>query len=105
MQKVHHLDIEDLYTDLRDGKLPIQLLEVVSGEKIPVPTSKGNMPQIEKFSRIERIGKALDFLQQHNVRQDMNYDSSVQLATTALACNVIMIIVDVSGKAGEYQAK
>jgi len=68
LQKVHHLDIEDLYTDLRDGKLLIQLLEVVSGEKIPVPTSKGNMPQIEKFSRLERIGKALDFLQQHNVR-------------------------------------
>jgi len=104
LQEVHHLDIEDLYTDLRDGKLPIQLLEVVSGEKIPVPTSKGNMPQIEKFSRIERIGKALDFLQQHNVRQDMNYDNLVQLATTALACND-MIIVDVSGKAGEYQAK
>ena len=104
MQKVHHLDIEDLYTDLRDGKLPIQLLEVVSGEKIPVPTSKGNMPQIEKFSRIEGIGKALDFLQQHNVRQDMNYDNLVQLATTALACND-MIIVDVSGKAGEYRIK
>ena len=105
MQKVHHLDIEDLYTDLRDGKLLIQLLEVVSGKKIPVSTSKGNIPQMEKFSSLERIIKALDFLQQHNVRQDMNYDSSVQLATTALACNVIMIIVDVSGKAGEYQAK
>jgi len=63
------------------------------------------MPQMEKFLSLERIIKALEFLQQHNVRQDMNYGSSVQLATTALACNDIMIIVDVSGKAGEYQAK
>ena len=105
MQKVHHLDIEDLYTDLRDGKLLIQLLEVVSGKAIPVPTNKGNIPQMEKFSSLERIKKALDFLQQHNVMQDMNYDSSVQQATTALACNNTIIIVDGAGKAGEYQTK
>ena len=30
--------ITDLYTDLRDGKMLIKLLEILSGERLPRPT-------------------------------------------------------------------
>ena len=66
LQKVHHLHIDDLYTDLRDGKLLLQLLETVSGEKIPYRRGK-SMPGSEMFEGLGRIQLALDFLRQHNV--------------------------------------
>ena len=66
LQKVHHLHIDDLYTDLRDGELLLQLLETVSGEKIPVRSRKA-MPGFEIFAGLDRIQLALDFLRQHNV--------------------------------------
>ena len=65
LQKVHHLHINDLYTDLKDGKLLLQLLETVSGEKIPYRSGKA-MSGSEIFER-DRIDLALDFLRQQNV--------------------------------------
>ena len=65
LQKVHHLHIDDLYTDLRDGKLLLQLLETVSGEKIPYRRGK-SMQRSEMFE-LDRIQLALNFLRQHNV--------------------------------------
>ena len=64
----HGLHVEDLYTDLRDGKLLIRLLEVISGEKIAAAAVKG--PGVgAKFRVLERIGKAFQFLHQKNVRK------------------------------------
>lgn len=49
--------ITDLYTDLRDGKQLIKLLEILSGERLPKPT-KGKM----RIHCLENVDKALQFL-------------------------------------------
>lgn len=49
--------ISDLYTDLRDGKMLIKLLEILSGERLPKPT-KGKM----RIHCLENVDKALQFL-------------------------------------------
>lgn len=49
--------IVDLYTDLRDGKKLIKLLEILSGERLPNPT-KGKM----RIHCLENVDKALQFL-------------------------------------------
>lgn len=49
--------IQDLYTDLRDGKKLIKLLEILSGERLPKPT-KGKM----RIHCLENVDKALQFL-------------------------------------------
>ena len=40
--------ITDLYTDLRDGKMRIKLLEILSGERLPRPT-KGKRVYLENM--------------------------------------------------------
>ncbi|KAG9510173.1 Spectrin beta chain, partial [Fragariocoptes setiger] len=52
-----NLRISDLYTDLRDGKKLIKLLEILSGERLPRPT-KGKM----RIHCLENVDKALQFL-------------------------------------------
>jgi spectrin beta len=49
--------ITDLYTDLRDGKNLIKLLEILSGERLPKVT-KGKM----RIHCLENVDKALQFL-------------------------------------------
>ncbi|XP_054154264.1 spectrin beta chain-like isoform X2 [Oppia nitens] len=49
--------ITDLYTDLRDGKNLIKLLEILSGERLPKIT-KGKM----RIHCLENVDKALQFL-------------------------------------------
>ncbi|RWS10326.1 spectrin beta chain-like protein [Dinothrombium tinctorium] len=49
--------ITDLYTDLRDGKMLLKLLEILSGERLPKPT-KGKM----RIHCLENVDKALQFL-------------------------------------------
>ena len=49
--------IGDLYLDLRDGKMLIKLLEILSGERLPRPT-KGKM----RIHCLENVDKALQFL-------------------------------------------
>lgn len=49
--------ISDLYSDLRDGKKLIKLLEILSGERLPKPT-KGKM----RIHCLENVDKALQFL-------------------------------------------
>ena len=70
LQKVHHLHIDDLYTDLRDGKPLLQLLETVSGEKIPYRSRK-SMRGSEMFEGLGRIQLALDFLRKQNVSSEV----------------------------------
>lgn len=52
-----NIRISDLYTDLRDGKNLIKLLEILSGERLPKVT-KGKM----RIHCLENVDKALQFL-------------------------------------------
>ena len=70
LQKVHHLHIDDLYTDLRDGELLLQLLETVSGEKMPVKSEK-RMRGSEIYAALGKIDLAIKFLGQHNVSSEV----------------------------------
>uniref|UniRef100_A0ABD2X9X6 Spectrin beta chain n=1 Tax=Trichogramma kaykai TaxID=54128 RepID=A0ABD2X9X6_9HYME len=54
--------IGDLYVDLRDGKMLIKLLEILSGERLPRPT-KGKM----RIHCLENVDKALQFLREQRV--------------------------------------
>ncbi|XP_069773508.1 spectrin beta chain, non-erythrocytic 1-like isoform X2 [Narcine bancroftii] len=54
--------ITDLYMDLRDGRMLIKLLEVLSGEQLPKPT-KGRM----RIHCLENVDKALQFLKEQKV--------------------------------------
>ncbi|XP_039393164.1 spectrin beta chain, erythrocytic isoform X1 [Mauremys reevesii] len=54
--------ISDLYMDLRDGRMLIKLLEVLSGEPLPKPT-KGRM----RIHCLENVDKALQFLKEKHV--------------------------------------
>ncbi|CAG5133151.1 unnamed protein product, partial [Candidula unifasciata] len=54
--------IQDLYVDLRDGKMLMKLLEVLSGERLPRPT-KGKM----RIHCLENVDKALTFLHEQRV--------------------------------------
>ncbi|XP_013410395.1 spectrin beta chain-like [Lingula anatina] len=54
--------ISDLYMDLRDGKMLMKLLEVLSGERLPRPT-KGKM----RIHCLENVDKALTFLNEQRV--------------------------------------
>lgn len=54
--------IQDLYVDLRDGKMLIRLLEVLSGERLPNPT-KGKM----RIHCLENVDKSLMFLNEQRV--------------------------------------
>jgi hypothetical protein len=54
--------VGDLYIDLRDGRLLIKLLEILSGERLPRPT-RGKM----RIHCLENVDKALLFLQEKYV--------------------------------------
>ncbi|XP_067895582.1 spectrin beta chain, non-erythrocytic 1-like isoform X1 [Heterodontus francisci] len=54
--------ITDLYMDLRDGRMLIKLLEILSGEHLPKPT-KGRM----RIHCLENVDKALQFLKEQKV--------------------------------------
>ncbi|XP_052768377.1 spectrin beta chain-like isoform X4 [Mya arenaria] len=54
--------INDLYIDLRDGKMLMKLLEILSGERLPRPT-KGKM----RIHCLENCDKALTFLHEQRV--------------------------------------
>lgn len=55
--------ISDLMIDMRDGKMLIKLLEILSGERLPRPT-KGKM----KIHCLENVEKALQFLKDQRVQ-------------------------------------
>jgi spectrin beta len=56
------LHVNDVYTDLSDGRLLIRLLEILSGESI-ASVGRGKL----RINKIENVGKALAFLQQKKV--------------------------------------
>ncbi|VDO32364.1 unnamed protein product [Haemonchus placei] len=54
--------IQDLYMDMRDGKMLLKLLEVLSGERLPKPT-RGKM----RIHCLENVDKGLQFLKDQHV--------------------------------------
>ncbi|CAF1060614.1 unnamed protein product [Rotaria sp. Silwood1] len=54
--------INDLYTDLADGRMLIRLLEILSGERLPKAT-RGKM----RIHCLENVDKAIMFLQEQHV--------------------------------------
>ena len=54
--------VSDLYLDLRDGRMLLKLLEVLSGDNLPKPT-RGKM----RIHCLENVDKALTFLQEQLV--------------------------------------
>lgn len=56
------LHVNDILTDLSDGRLLIRLLEILSGDKI-ASVGRGKL----RINKIENVGKALSFLQQKKV--------------------------------------
>lgn len=51
------MEVEDLFTDLADGKKLLKLLEIISGEKLGKPNN-GKM----RVHKVENVNKSLAFL-------------------------------------------
>jgi hypothetical protein len=52
------MEVEDLFTDLADGKKLLKLLEIISGEKLGKPNSGKT-----RIHKVENLNKSLTFLQ------------------------------------------
>ncbi|TRY62989.1 hypothetical protein TCAL_00890 [Tigriopus californicus] len=57
LNKHSHLEVEDLFTDLADGKILMKLLEIISGEYLGKP-NKGKL----RVQKIENLNRCLNFL-------------------------------------------
>ena len=51
------MEVEDIFTDLADGRKLLRLLEIISGEKLGKPNN-GKM----RVHKIENVNKSLAFL-------------------------------------------
>ena len=54
--------MDDVFTDISDGRLLIRFLEIISGEKIG-SVGRGKL----RINKIENVGKALHFLHEKKV--------------------------------------
>lgn len=59
------LKIDDLYKDLADGKRLLKLLEVISGDPLPIPSSRAPMQRIHF---LQNVNKAIKFLTDKQVK-------------------------------------
>lgn len=81
--------VNDLYFDLRDGKVLLKLLEILSGEELPQPT-RGRM----RIHRIENVKKALEFLSKgHKVHIENIGPSDVVDGNPRLTLGLIWTII------------
>ncbi|XP_068436471.1 spectrin beta chain, erythrocytic isoform X2 [Clinocottus analis] len=101
--------ISDLYLDLRDGRMLIKLLEVLSGERLPKPT-KGRM----RIHCLENVDKALQFLKEQRVHLenmgshdivDGNHRLILGLIWTIILRFQIQDIVVETGQADQKQTR
>uniref|UniRef100_A0A3Q2FLU7 Spectrin beta, non-erythrocytic 1 n=1 Tax=Cyprinodon variegatus TaxID=28743 RepID=A0A3Q2FLU7_CYPVA len=84
--------ITDLYMDLRDGRMLIKLLEVLSGEKLPKPT-KGRM----RIHCLENVDKALQFLKEQRVHLENMGSHDIVDGNHRLTLGLIWTIILVEG--------
>ncbi|XP_022245252.1 spectrin beta chain-like isoform X3 [Limulus polyphemus] len=80
--------IIDLYTDMRDGKLLMKLLEILSGERLPRPT-KGKM----RIHCLENVDKALQFLRDQRVHLENLGSHDVVDGNARLTLGLIWTII------------
>lgn len=80
------MEVDDLFTDLADGKKLLKLLEIISGEKLGKPND-GKM----RVHKIENVNKSLAFLHtkvsdNYTLADEISDESLEQLrhVTTAL---------------------
>uniref|UniRef100_A0A8C3AMG0 Spectrin beta chain n=1 Tax=Cyclopterus lumpus TaxID=8103 RepID=A0A8C3AMG0_CYCLU len=98
--------IGDLYTDLRDGRMLIRLLEVLSGEQLPKPT-KGRM----RIHCLENVDKALQFLKEQKVHLENMGSHDIVDGNHRLTLGLIWTIIlrfqiqDISVETGDNKEK
>uniref|UniRef100_A0A4W4H3Z7 Spectrin beta chain n=1 Tax=Electrophorus electricus TaxID=8005 RepID=A0A4W4H3Z7_ELEEL len=98
--------ISDLYLDLRDGRMLIKLLEVLSGERLPKPT-KGRM----RIHCLENVDKALQFLKEQRVHLENMGSHDIVDGNHRLILGLIWTIIlrfqvaDLTGKQETRSAK
>ncbi|KAG5309825.1 SPTCB protein, partial [Acromyrmex insinuator] len=80
--------IGDLYVDLRDGKMLIRLLEILSGERLPRPT-KGKM----RIHCLENVEKALQFLREQRVHLENMGSHDIVDGNPRLSLGLIWTII------------
>ncbi|XP_023703245.1 spectrin beta chain isoform X6 [Cryptotermes secundus] len=80
--------ISDLYVDLRDGKMLLKLLEVLSGERLPRPT-KGKM----RIHCLENVDKALQFLREQRVHLENMGSHDIVDGNPRLSLGLIWTII------------
>lgn len=80
--------IGDLYLDLRDGKMLLKLLEVLSGERLPRPT-KGKM----RIHCLENVDKALQFLREQRVHLENMGSHDIVDGNPRLSLGLIWTII------------
>ncbi|KAL1138874.1 hypothetical protein AAG570_008936 [Ranatra chinensis] len=80
--------ISDLYVDLRDGKMLLKLLEVLSGERLPRPT-KGKM----RIHCLENVDKALQFLREQRVHLENMGSHDIVDGNARLSLGLIWTII------------
>ncbi|CAD5231758.1 unnamed protein product [Bursaphelenchus xylophilus] len=80
--------IQDLYVDMRDGKMLIQLLQVLSGERLPKPT-RGKM----RIHCLENVDKGLQFLRDQRVHLENLGPNDIVDGSPRLTLGLIWTII------------
>jgi actinin alpha len=63
--RVRQLALKDVETDLSDGKLLLQLMEIIGGDKVKLPKpARGSL----RIHRVQNVNNALDFLKSKKVK-------------------------------------
>jgi spectrin beta len=86
--RVGSYKVSDLYIDLRDGRLLIRLLEILSGERLPRPT-RGKM----RIHCLENVDKALLFLQEQHVHLENIGAHDIVDGNSSLTLGLIWTII------------
>ena len=104
IQRTPPLRVENLLDDLKDGSKLVHLLEVLSGEKLPV--EKGRILRRPHF--LSNCNTAIEFLRSKKVNTQ-NFMRRIlyyfwKLPKTTPMCIFMMFLIS-SDKTGEYQCK
>lgn len=63
--RIRQLAVKDVETDLADGKMLLQLMEIIGGDKVKLPKpARGNL----RIHKVQNVGHALEFLKQKQVK-------------------------------------
>lgn len=88
LAKCSHLRVNDLYMDLRDGRLLIVLLEILSGDTLRKPT-RGRM----RIHCLENVEKALEYLREQHVHLENIGPHDIVDGNSSLTLGLIWTII------------